>query len=162
MGFGDLVVDHSKVELQYGPMKIRSADNEDFDTVLQFCKELSPNFSDEILQKSFPAILRDKNAILLIAEEGANAFGFIEVHVQWSLQSGFHAVIRALYVSEKHRRSGCARMLVQHAQERALEIGVKKIVVQSKIKRTIADQFYQKMGYSKFKQQNVYQKSLTR
>jgi GNAT superfamily N-acetyltransferase len=143
-------------------MNIRAAKSNDLELVLRFCGALSSNFDDEILRQSFPAIINDKNAVILIAEAEENATGFIEVHVQWSLQSGLHAIIRALYVSEKYRRFGYAKALVEHAQERSMSMGAKKMIVQSKVERAAADQFYKKIGYSKFKVQNVYQRSLIR
>jgi N-acetylglutamate synthase-like GNAT family acetyltransferase len=143
-------------------MKTRAAKKNDLELILRFCRELSPNFDDEILRKSFPTIVDDKNAVIFIAETEENAAGFIEAHVQWSLQSGLHAIIRALYISEKYRRYGYAKTLVEHVQKWAESMSAGKIVVQSKIERDAADQFYKKMGYSKFKIQNVYQRSLIR
>lgn len=142
------------------PMLIRPAKTTDLECILHFCRELSSNFNGEILEESFPHVITDKDAAVFVAESEKKAVGFIEVHLQRSLQSGSHAMIRALFVSEQSRRTGVAKSLVEHAEKWALMRGAKKILVQSKAERTAADRFYLEIGYSKFKVQNVYKKNV--
>lgn len=142
-------------------MSIREAQPNDFETILSFCRELSSNFDENLLKNSFPEILKDADAAIFIVESQTNRpAGFIEVHLQHSLQSGSHGMIRALFVSERFRRSGYAKALVEKAERWVRLHGASKILVQSKTERVVADRFYLGINYEQFKVQNVYKKSL--
>jgi GNAT superfamily N-acetyltransferase len=142
-------------------MKVRTAQLTDLELISHFCMQLSSNFNPEVLKESFQGILNDKYAAIFISESGSEASGFIEIHLQQSLQSGRHAMIRALYVSESFRRSGHAKVLIRKAEDWATHHGASKILVQSKVERNAAEKFYLGIGYSKFKVQNIFKKILT-
>lgn len=141
-------------------MKPRAAQTSDYKAILSLCKELSSNFNEDTLKKSFPKVIDDKNARIFVVEISTQIIGFIEIHLLHSLQSGDHAMIRALFVSEPYRRSGHALALVELAEKWATSKGADKILVQSKTQRAVAERFYLKSGYTKFKVQNVFKKTL--
>lgn len=143
-------------------MNVRKAGPQDIENILSFCRELSTSFDESTLRTTFFEIIADAKSVILIAEVEKTAVGFIEVHLVKSLQSGSHAHIRSLFVTPECRRQGIAQALVSAGEGWAAVNAVDKVMVQSKIERDSAKQFYLTSGYSLSKVQNVFKKALRR
>lgn len=96
------------------------------------------------------------------AEAGAPSHltGFIHVCVTLTLEHDPRGEIRTLVVDEKQRGAGAGARLVAAAEEWARERGLRKMRVRSNIKRERARRFYERLGYSVTKTQNVFDKVL--
>ena len=66
-----------------------------------------------------------------------------------------------LIVSERMRRQGAGRLLVEAAERWARELGATAIVVRSNVNREESHAFYPALGYAKSKTQNVYRKAIS-
>jgi len=75
-----------------------------------------------------------------------HAAGFAEVH--------------ALVVDESCRGRGLGRLLMQHAENWAQGRGCSMIRLRSNVLRDRAHEFYEKLGYTQFKTQKAFRKTL--
>jgi len=102
--------------------------------------------------------LRDHIVLVAVLEE--KIVGWLHAHASEALESGLRAEIVGLVVSEGHRRWGVGRVLVQHAEQWARDIGAETIVVRSNTNRVESHSFYPALSYSLSKTQAVYRKLL--
>jgi Zn-dependent peptidase ImmA (M78 family) len=66
--------------------------------------------------------------MVLVAVLEEKVAGWLHAHASEALESGFRAEIVGLVVSEGYRRRGVGRVLVQHAEQWARDIGAEAIV----------------------------------
>jgi GNAT superfamily N-acetyltransferase len=94
------------------------------------------------------------------AGPGHGLSGWIQVERRLILAGGDRAEIVGLIVDAAARRCGVGRLLVNAAQEWARTQGIVGVIVRSNVARDVSHQFYLGLGYSLFKTQHVYAKSL--
>jgi GNAT superfamily N-acetyltransferase len=98
--------------------------------------------------------------LLVAAEAGDRAVGFIQAHRLCVIEAGYGVEILGLVVSTKARRSGIGRALVAEVEDWARKAGADAVVVRSNTKRSESHIFYPAMGYTNVKTQTVYKKRL--
>ena len=98
--------------------------------------------------------------LVLIAEVGGNAVGWVTGEVRLLLASEPRVEITGLVVTYARRRAGIGRLLVARVELWALEKGCRELFLRSNVARPEAHPFYESLGYERTKTQHAYKKVL--
>jgi len=98
--------------------------------------------------------------VLLVAERDGRVVGFAHALELDGFVSARRALLAALVVDPAARRSGVARRLVEHVRRWAIERGRECLVVRSRVARTDAHAFYERIGFERVKTQVVFEARL--
>lgn len=127
---------------------VRDAIIEDYTTIAHLLGELDyPSMPDGVRQRLARLLPRDDTRVF-VAERAAKVLGVLGLHriaVLTSLSDV--AMIIALVVTERARRSGVGRLLVARAEDEARAWGCGRIMVTSADRRDDAHEFYRRLGY---------------
>ena len=111
-------------------MEIRSAVEADIPALLPlmrgYCEFYEADPADSGLEEMARALIElgDDQGMLLVADEGGQAFGFAAVGWKWSSLRGARiAVLEDLFVASEARGKGAADALIEACAERARENG---------------------------------------
>lgn len=96
---------------------------------------------------SLESFLDDGSAIVLAAFEDDILAGFAWLY-QYDHLGSRRLHLTELAVDEAHQRRGIGQLLVEQAQERAGELGVKKIDLNTSVRNINAIMFYEHLGFS--------------
>src|SRR5579883_691721 len=92
-----------------------------------------------------------RNQAAFVAIVNGDVAGWIEVAINFHLQSDPHAVIGGLVVREDMRSQGIGRRLVAEAEKWSRKQGITVLRVRSQIKREDAHRFYLREGFRQVK-----------
>ena len=138
-------------------MNIRNAKIEDLPMIARLCGDLGYSNDEEIVLKRFLKIASDSKHAVFVAESNSGEItGWIHVIPRILLLSQPLAEIGGLIVSEKYRRKGVGKHLVNFAEVWARNHSYEGIIVRSDIKRKESHHFYPRIGYEHLKDQKVY------
>lgn len=142
-------------------MRARAMAIEDAAAVADLSGQLGyPSTRDQIARR-FRALepMRDSAIIVAETDEGKLA-GWAHVIGRTLLESDPFAELMGLVVDTALRRRGVGRILVTAAERWATEHGYTSLHVRSNMLRAEARSFYERLGYSIVKTQNVFVKAL--
>lgn len=130
------------------PIVIRDAIIEDASVIAPLLGELGyPSQPDGVRTRLARLLARDDSRVF-VAESAAKVLGVLGLHRMPVLTSlSDVAMIIALVVAERVRRSGVGRLLVARAEDEARVWQCGRIMVTSAERRTDAHTFYQRLGY---------------
>ncbi len=137
---------------------IRLATEEDIPRILGLYHELTMHFSQVEMSRSpspddvrevFAEICADPRHEFFVAEDGGEVVGTVVLLIVPNLSHSAtpRAVVDNLIVSEKYRRGGYGRMLLEHVIARAKEKGCHRIELCSDLRRKEAHQLYRSIGF---------------
>ena len=110
-------------------------------------------------EEEITAILENPDTCIWIAkEDGERIVGMLTLVIYRS-PTGIHAWIEDVVVDESYRGKGYGKLLTTKAIEHAVQKHAKAISLTSRPERTIANQLYQKMGFTLINT-NLYRKDL--
>jgi GNAT superfamily N-acetyltransferase len=142
-------------------MKIRPCSPADSDAVSRLSGQLGYPANAEDVQAHLREIQQDVDHCLLVLEGKDSAVaGWIHVFKTKRAFTPAFAEIGGLVVDESSRGTGIGRKLLAAAEEWALEHGCKRMLVRSRVTRTLAHHFYEDAGYEVLKTQAVFQKEI--
>ena len=137
---------------------IRLAEKRDIPRIVELYRELtittsevehgrSPSLAD--YEQVFAEICSDPRQRLLVAEQQGEVVGTIVLLVVPNLSHNATpwAFLENLIVTEKYRRRGLGRMLLQHAIELAKKSGCHMVELCSDVRRNEAHILYNSMGF---------------
>jgi len=137
---------------------IRMAEKRDVPRIVELYHELtittsevehgrSPSLAD--YEQVFAKICSDPRQRLLVAEQQGEVVGTIVLLVIPNLSHNATpwAFLENLIVTEKHRRRGLGRMLMEHAVGRARQSGCHMVELCSDVRRKEAHTLYNSMGF---------------
>lgn len=133
--------------------KVREARKEDDKTVYALACELATAIGDspperKAVQERFAELLETPAAYNFVAEDGEDVVGVISFWVKPDLAHGDTVIeIPMLSVTEKARRGGVGKLLIEHARNIASEKGVGLIELIATPDNTAALQFYRSLGF---------------
>lgn len=139
-------------------MKLRKAAVEDARAVAALTAELGYTADTLAVTERLLQLAEQKDQIVFVVEEGGEVAGWIQAQASVVLEAGFRLEIVGLIVSDRFRRRGLGRLLVQAAESWGEERGVQAFSVRSNLQRTESPLFYPALGYEKIKTQAVYRK----
>src|SRR5687767_5628073 len=130
------------------PVVIRDAIIEDASVIAPLLGELGyPSQPDGVRTRLARLLARDDSRVF-VAERAAKVLGALGLHRIPVLTSVSDiAMIIALVVTERARRSGVGRLLVTRAEDEARAWRCGRIMVTSAERRVDAHEFYRHLGY---------------
>ena len=92
----------------------------------------------------------NKNEIVLVAIHNENAIGFIcgQLYPSICYSGGVQCEVTELFVNENYRKNGVATKLIKQLEREFEENKVQEILLQTGRKNIIAQNFYEKNGYT--------------
>lgn len=132
-------------------MNVRLADSGDFEAVTALLEELGrPAVTDEtrdVCRALFEEHVADSEAAHLVAEDGGEVIGFCSLHFRERLNYPTpDAWIPDLVVTERARRRGAARALLEEAERRARVRSCWMLTLESAYFRKEAHMLYAAFG----------------
>jgi GNAT superfamily N-acetyltransferase len=143
-------------------ISIRIALETDTPAISDLSERLGYPAALQVISARIQKILARNDQLLLVALLGQQVCGWLQAHATETIESGARVEILGLIVGEQARRRGLGRLLVEHTERWAAEIGAEAVVVRTNIARAASQTFYQALGYSHSKTQAVYRKPLPR
>jgi GNAT superfamily N-acetyltransferase len=139
---------------------IRLAERYDAPAVAALATQLGYPSSPEQVEKRLESIRYDSDHAVFVAFCEGRVVAWLHAFVCRVLESDPYAQIGGLVVDESMRGKGAGRLLMQVAEEWALEKGCRRVSLRSNILRREAHGFYEKLGYTLVKTQHAFQKDL--
>ena len=102
----------------------------------------------------------NEHAILVACLADGTVVGWVHVFLAFRVESDQFAEIGGFVVKEEFRRRGIGRCLLAAAEEWVIQSGITKLRVRSRSNRVDTHTFYERLSFSKSKQQHVFGKSL--
>lgn len=94
-------------------------------------------------------ILNKDSLILLATNENNSVLGFLQIYPTFSsIQTGEVWLINDLYVDEKYRGNGVARLLIKRAVEVATMSGIQMIRISTERTNQPAQNLYESLGFN--------------
>lgn len=151
---------------------VRAARSEDAAALARLAGQLGyPSSAGQVERRLTQVLGRPEHAVL-VAEaaapssalpEGSTALaGWIHAFVERSIESDPTVEIGGLVVDETLRGSGAGRLLIERAEQWARSTGCTTVTVRSNVIRERAHAFYQALGYTVVKSQQVLRKTIVR
>jgi GNAT superfamily N-acetyltransferase len=125
---------------------VRRAAPPDIEAVLALARDFATSFVVEpvAFRESFPALLADSHACLLIAEQDGLVVGYLLGFEHTTFYAnGLVAWVEEIAVSTHHRRRGVGRLLMQGIEGWAAARGARLVGLATRR----AAPFYQALGY---------------
>ncbi len=137
----------NNIEKKKDAMEIRHARKSDSESVAVLLAELgypnTPAFVERKLDE-----LRGVDTEVVVAVTGSEIVGIMSLHIVPLLhQDGNLCRVTALVVSEKKRKKGIGRRLLEHAEAYARVHRCIRVEITSGDQRTFAHAFYHRVGY---------------
>jgi GNAT superfamily N-acetyltransferase len=107
-----------------------------------------------------PILGHPEHAVFVAETGGAGVVGFIQIVVKRCVESDTVAEIVGLVVDERLRGGGIGRALVAEAERWATARGLDAVIVRSRVHRSRAHSFYERLDYRHLKDQRVFRKTL--
>jgi GNAT superfamily N-acetyltransferase len=142
-------------------LQIRPIREDDVLTVALLCEQLGyPTDVPSVLTR-IRHIAADPGHSVLVACVAGAVVGWIDLSIEYHLQSEPAALIGGLVVAEATRSQGIGRQLCQAAEDWARGHGMTRIRVRSNAIRERAHAFYFRDGYARVKTSAVFEKTLS-
>jgi GNAT superfamily N-acetyltransferase len=139
---------------------IRPIQPEDADAAAVLCTQLGyPTDAPAVLARMMQ-IAGDAHRAVLVACLDDVVVGWIDLSVEYHLQSEPAVLIGGLVVAELARGRGIGRQLCKAAEDWARARGVRRLRVRSNAIRERAQAFYLRDGYARVKTSAVFEKTL--
>jgi len=142
------------------PAQIRAIRPEDAEAAARLSSELGYPVDAPAVLARMRQIAGDRNRAVLVACVEGEVVGWIDLSVEYHLQSEPAALIGGLVVSETVRGRGIGRQLCVAAEDWARGLGIARLRVRSNAVRERAHAFYLRDGYTRVKTSAVFEKRL--
>ena len=140
-------------------MNLRDAREEDAAAITRLTREeLGYDYPEEQLRDHLKAFLGDSRQKILVAEQGGEVLGFLQLMDYDSLYGEPMKTVMGIAVSSAHRGKGVGRALLQAGEAWARETGAAGIRLTSGESRWGAHDFYRCCGYEEVKRQLYFRK----
>ena len=139
---------------------IRRVKQEDYRDISTLSAELGYSYPAEKTEQRIRFILGNTKDIILVAETGGKAVGYIHASPYELMYHDPIMNILGFVVTEDKRGSGIGHMLITELEKLAKEIGATGLRLTSGDYRTGAHRFYEKHGYTTNKTSKKYTKDL--
>jgi predicted N-acetyltransferase YhbS len=141
-------------------MEIRAMGSGDAEGVSELVTELGYRQTAASVRQWIEGLRRGGRAqAAFVASEGDDVIGWVEISIEYRLQSPPFALIGGLVVKDGTRSRGVGRALCAQAEAWAWEQGVETVRVTSRSTRSNAHRFYLRDGYEQVKTSLVFEKN---
>lgn len=135
-------------------------ESHDTPQVAALCVQFGYPATTEQVEERFQRLSQSAEHQIFIAADNSTIVGWIHVHGIHSISSPAYAEIRGIVVDRNYRQRGVGRMLMEQAEQWALNNGFPVVRLRSGTGRPESHHFYPKLGYERTKTQHHYQKVL--
>jgi len=97
---------------------------------------------------------------IFIAEKDKIIIGFAVITEVLFLGMGRMAELQSILIDKNYRKCGIGRLLLRQCEKWCIEYCYSEVILSSRVQLEGAHQFYEKLGYRKFKQSYYFQKTL--
>ena len=140
---------------------IRRAALDDAPVIADLTNQLGYESTVEQSEKRLTKVLDSKNHVVFLAcLPDTEVVGWIHIFLAFRVESDCFAEIGGLVVSSAYRNRGFGKSLIAAAEEWSKKNRITKLRVRSRSQRSDALAFYEGLGFSKTKRQEVLDKSL--
>lgn len=140
---------------------IRNAVMDDAAALAGLSDTLGYPASTQEVRERLPEIAdSDDDCVLVACTAEGTVVGWIHVFLARRIETDRFAELGGLVVAEDHRGEGIAGKLLAAGEGWAIARGVNRMRVRSRSTRIGAHAFYKDSGYTRIKQQEVYEKAL--
>jgi GNAT superfamily N-acetyltransferase len=139
---------------------IRRATMSDAARVAELNGTLGYSVSTGPMAERLARILALETRVVFVAEISGAVAGWIDGGDQEILAVGKMGEILGLVVADDARAHGVGRQLVEAVEEWARQRGLNELTVRSNVVRPESHVFYERIGFTRFKTQHAYRKSL--
>ena len=141
-------------------LMIRKANLTDSAHVAELSGTLGYPVSSEVMRDRLVRVSKLDTHVVFVADAKGEIVGWTHAAEQEILETGCGCEIWGLVVAENQRGRGVGRLLIQAIEQWALARGLNQISVRSNVIRPESHQFYERIGYERFKTQHAYRKTL--
>lgn len=141
-------------------VSIRAMEPEDADAAMRLSAELGYPADRRTMLRRMQQIADDRNRAVLVACVDGDVSGWIDLSIEYHLQTEPVALIGGLVVSEAARGRGIGRELCKAAEGWARGRGITRMRVRSNAIRERAHAFYLRERYARVKTSAVFEKPL--
>ena len=147
--------------VELGRGSIREAVPADAQALADLSAQLGyPVPADEMAERLQALLADPRHEVFVWQAETGQVLGFLHLFRSLYLEAPPMAEIGGLVVDAGARGRGIGARLVARGERWALAHGLVRIRVRSRLERADAHRFYDRLGYSRFKQQQVFLKDL--
>jgi GNAT superfamily N-acetyltransferase len=140
---------------------IRLARLEDAERVAELSGELGYPRRKEDVARRLRALARERDDVVWVAEDDSGrVVGFLHACARQNLIVEPSCEIAALVVDESRRGQGVGRALMAHAEAWARSRGLTIVMLRSRVERTQAHAFYERLGYELLKTQRCFRRRM--
>lgn len=140
---------------------VRSAQLGDAPRMAELSGILGYPASAQTMEQRLTRVLKLETHSVFVAERNGAVVGWAHGAEQELLELGCRCEILGLVVAENERGRGVGRRLVEAVEKWARDCGgLENIFVRSNVVRPESHPFYERIGYTRYKTQHAYRRSL--
>lgn len=143
-----------------GELRLRPVQSRDADAVAALAVELGYDRTAKQVREWLQELTKRGSQAVFVAELRGEVVGWVDVSLEYRLQSQMFGFIGGLVVKDGMRGAGIGKLLCNRAEQWSREHGAKKIRVTSRSTREAAHRFYLRDGYRQVKISMVFEKQL--
>jgi len=137
------------------------ATTEDASALADLSSELGyPTTKYESAERFGAILLSNEHAVIVACLDDGSIVGFVHVFIALRIETDAFAELGGFIVAEKYRGRGIGTYLLTAAEKWVVHQGIGKLRVRSRSTRNDAHKFYERLGFSKTKDQYIYDKSI--
>jgi GNAT superfamily N-acetyltransferase len=150
---------HGKLKVM-NDLVIRKAQLADAKGIAALSGTLGYPVSDQSMEQRLARVLKLETHSVFVAERNGGLVGWSHGVEQEMLELDRRCEIWGLVVVENERGRGVGRRLIEAVENWARERGLADMSVRSNVIRPESHPFYERIGYTRYKTQHAYRKSL--
>ncbi|HEX4135189.1 MAG TPA: GNAT family N-acetyltransferase [Bryobacteraceae bacterium] len=147
-------------EIALNDLLIREITAGDATAAAGLSEELGYPVSPDTMRQRIEFLNRSGGHVVYIACLAGDVVGWIDVRETHHLQVEPCAEIGGLVVAGGARGGGVGRCLIERAEHWAMQRGLERVIVRSRLEREAAHRFYLRQGYARTKTSAVFTKNL--
>jgi GNAT superfamily N-acetyltransferase len=131
---------------------------EDLPTIHSLLRQLGYEMDANEVSRRFSLVANTADHTLLIAESQDGPVAFLHAFIRPALEKPPEAIVQALVVDEKCRKTGIGKRLMAFAERWALERGFSSVALSSHSARKESHAFYKRLGYDEYATSHSFRK----
>lgn len=139
---------------------VRQAQLADASRMAELSGTLGYPVSSQAMERRLARVLKLETHCVFVAEKNGEVVGWSHGVEQEMLELDCRAEIWGLVVAENERGRGVGRRLIEAIEKWARDRGLADMSVRSNVVRPESHPFYERIGYTRYKTQHAYRKSL--
>jgi GNAT superfamily N-acetyltransferase len=127
--------------------QIRNMEDTDLPSVQPLLRQLGYELALDELENRFRFLINSPDHGAFVCETEGKLLGLLHIYGRPALEKSAEAIVQAIVIDVAHRNAGIGSVLMETAEQWALERGYHSIVLYTRSDRDDAHAFYSKLGY---------------